>query len=99
MFDSTMDARLGRCWPLITGFGLGGTSRINGDAYTCGSPSQYNAWHGQGRKGWSYEDMKPYLMKSQNWTGPVPQEYHGLDGTIGRISFPVQIHFNESQVH
>ncbi|KAH9843571.1 GMC oxidoreductase-domain-containing protein [Rhodofomes roseus] len=86
------DERLGRTSSLITGVGLGGTSRINADMYTCGAPSQYNAWHEQGRIGWSFDDMKPYFMKSQNWTGPVPREFHGLIEHLREMDVPVIKH-------
>ncbi|KAH9930084.1 GMC oxidoreductase-domain-containing protein [Fomitopsis serialis] len=92
VFDSVPDSRLGRSWTLITGLGLGGTSRINANIYTCGVPAQYNAWHAQGRDGWSYDEMKPYFMRSQNWTGPVPQEDHGVDGPLDVRSFEAYTH-------
>ena len=81
VFDSVEDSRLQRTWSLITGRGLGGTSRINCNVYTCGAPAQYNAWSEQGRKGWSYNEMKPYLLGSQHWVGVSSQEHHGSDGT------------------
>ena len=78
--DTVKDDRLQRTWTLVTGRGLGGTSRINGDIYTCGVPAQYNAWSDEGRKGWSYEEMEPYFRRSQHWVGSASQEYHGSDG-------------------
>ena len=80
VIPSAPHAQLGRSFPLVCGVGLGGTSRINGNQYTCGVPAQYNAWSDQGRKGWSYAELKPYFLKSERWTGPVPQEYHVLNG-------------------
>ncbi|KAH9829469.1 GMC oxidoreductase-domain-containing protein [Rhodofomes roseus] len=87
VIPSTPHARLGRTFPLVCGVGLGGTSRINGGQYTCGVPAQYNAWSDQGRVGWSYDEFKPYFLKSERWTGPVPQEYHGLNGPLEVRSF------------
>ncbi|CCM04471.1 uncharacterized protein FIBRA_06651 [Fibroporia radiculosa] len=79
--ESAPIATLGdRSVSLACGSGLGGTTRINGGQYTCGVPAEFNSWNERGRKGWSYEDLKPYFRKSETWNGPVPEEYHGLDG-------------------
>ncbi|KZT03996.1 GMC oxidoreductase [Laetiporus sulphureus 93-53] len=85
--DSVQDDRFGRNFTLICGSGLGGTSRINSCLYTCGVPAQYNTWSQQGRSGWSYDDFKPYLDKSEHWLGPPPNEYHGLNGPLQVKSF------------
>ncbi|KZT73342.1 GMC oxidoreductase [Daedalea quercina L-15889] len=82
VIPSATHKQLGRSFPLVCGVGLGGTSRINGNQYTCGVPAQYNAWSDEGRKEWSYDELKPYFLKSERWTGPVPQEYHGLNGPL-----------------
>lgn len=80
VFDSEHDKQLDRPITLITGRGLGGTTRINGGQFTLGVPAEYNAWAKSGNAGWSYEDLKQYLKKSETWIGPVPREYHGSDG-------------------
>lgn len=80
VFDSVPDSRFGRAFSLITGLGLGGTTRINAGSYTCGVPAEYNAWGEDGRPGWGYDDLKPYFSKSQTWSGPVPEEWHGSTG-------------------
>ncbi|KZT08694.1 GMC oxidoreductase [Laetiporus sulphureus 93-53] len=87
VIESAVDPRFGRSFPLVVGTGLGGATRINGNQYTCGVPAQYNLWSQQGRKGWSYKDIKPYFDKSERWNGPVPREYHGLDGPLEVTSF------------
>ena len=74
------DSKLGRAFSLITGLGLGGSTRINGGQYTCGVPAEYNAWSQEGRPGWGYDDLKPHFFKSETWLGPVPQEWHGANG-------------------
>ncbi|KAJ7459456.1 hypothetical protein B0H11DRAFT_2316748 [Mycena galericulata] len=80
VFNSTIDTTLGRSFSLITGLGLGGSTRINGGQYTCGSPAECNSWTQDGRRGWGYEDLKPYFLKSETWLGPVPKEWHGASG-------------------
>ncbi|KAH9923658.1 uncharacterized protein B0H18DRAFT_1120303 [Fomitopsis serialis] len=93
---SAPHAQLGRSFPLVCGVGLGGTSRVNGDQYTCGVPAQYNAWSDQGRVGWSYDEIKPYFLKSERWSGPVPEEYHGLNGPVEVRSFE-HYHYESSR--
>ncbi|KAJ7696428.1 alcohol oxidase [Mycena rosella] len=82
VFDSAPDSRFGRAFSLITGRGLGGTTRVNAGQFTCGVPAEYNAWSEDGRPGWGYHDLKPYFAKSQTWLGPVPEEYHGSCGPL-----------------
>lgn len=80
MFQSAHDDQLNRPLTLTTGLGLGGCTRINGGQYTCGVSGEYNAWAQAGNEGWSYEDLKVYFKKSEKWIGPVPREFHGIDG-------------------
>lgn len=80
MFDSAPHREIGRSFSLVSGMGLGGSTRINGGQYTCGVPGEFNAWNQAGREGWSYQDLKPYFLKSERWTGPVPKEWHGSNG-------------------
>ncbi|KAJ6574312.1 hypothetical protein B0H19DRAFT_1124170 [Mycena capillaripes] len=82
VFDSAVDPKFGRSFSLISGLGLGGTTRINGGQYTLGVPAEYNAWSEEGRPGWSYEELKPYFTKSETWVGPVPEEWHGSTGPV-----------------
>jgi choline dehydrogenase len=85
VFDSVPDSKFGRSFPLITGIGLGGTTRINGGQYTLGVPAEFEAWRQEGRAGWGYNELRPYFKKSENWMGPVPEEWHGSSGA--HISF------------
>ncbi|KAF8176881.1 GMC oxidoreductase-domain-containing protein, partial [Mycena galopus ATCC 62051] len=87
VFDSAVDPQIGRSSRLISGLGLGGTTRINGGQYTLGVPAEYNAWSEEGRPGWSYSDLKPYFTKSETWTGPVSEQWHGSTGPLSVRSF------------
>ncbi|VDC06928.1 unnamed protein product [Peniophora sp. CBMAI 1063] len=71
-------------YSLISGKGLGGSTRINAGQYTCGVPGEYNAWSRMGAEfaGWSYEGLKPYFKKHERWIGPSPKEFHGADGPL-----------------
>ncbi|KAJ7225243.1 hypothetical protein B0H12DRAFT_1149397 [Mycena haematopus] len=87
VFDSAPDPNFCRSFPLISGLGLGGTTRINGGQYTLGVPAEYNAWSEEDRPGWSYSELKPYFTKSETWVGPVPEEWHGSTGPLTVRSF------------
>ncbi|TCD65457.1 hypothetical protein EIP91_002671 [Steccherinum ochraceum] len=79
-FESARDEQLGRSVTLISGLGLGGSTRINGGQYTCGVPGEYNAWAQDGNVGWAYNDLKQFFKMSETWIGPVPREFHGAHG-------------------
>ncbi|MEL6857879.1 MAG: choline dehydrogenase [Pseudomonadota bacterium] len=59
-------------WP--RGKVLGGSSSINGLLYIRGQRQDYDGWAQMGLRGWSYADLHPYFLRSQN------QERDGLDG-------------------
>ncbi|KAJ7475235.1 GMC oxidoreductase [Mycena galericulata] len=63
---------------MVTGKALGGSSKINGLLYTRSVPGEYNAWESAGRKGWGWEDVKPYFEKSE--TSASPASYRGSTG-------------------
>ena len=45
---------------------LGGSSLINGMQYTRGSKYEYDEWAKNGCTGWSYKDVLPYFLKSED---------------------------------
>lgn len=55
----------GRC-NLPGGRAVGGSSVVNFMIYSRGSPADYDAWAAQGNPGWSYRDVLPYFIKSEN---------------------------------
>ena len=59
-------------WP--RGKVLGGTSSINGMLYIRGQRQDYDGWAQLGLRGWSYDDLHPYFVRSQH------QERDGMDG-------------------
>ena len=45
---------------------LGGSSSINGLLWIRGQSSDFDNWRQQGNKGWGWEDVLPYFIKSEN---------------------------------
>jgi choline dehydrogenase len=48
------------------GQALGGSSNLNFMLYVRGSPHDYNAWAKQSSKIWSYDNVLPYFIKSED---------------------------------
>ena len=51
-------------WP--RGKVLGGTSMLNAMAYVRGNKADYDEWAENGCDGWSYDDVLPYFLKSED---------------------------------
>lgn len=45
---------------------LGGCSVLNGMMYMRGTPRDYDNWAAMGNTGWSYRDVLPYFLKSED---------------------------------
>ena len=61
--DETMNNRTIR-YP--RGKTLGGSSSINGLLWIRGQSNDYDNWRQQGNKGWGWDDVLPYFIKSEN---------------------------------
>ncbi|KAJ8896961.1 hypothetical protein PR048_002307 [Dryococelus australis] len=68
-----------------SGRGLGGSSIINGMIYIRGNPHDYNEWAAEGNTGWSYKDVLPYFLKSEDAHSLEENEttYHRQGGYLG----------------
>lgn len=64
-----------RTQTLRGGKALGGTSTINGMAYTRAQDIQIDAWGKMGNKGWSWSSLFPYYLKSEAFQVPTPAQY------------------------
>ena len=60
---------------------LGGGSSINGQVYIRGTRGDFAHWVAQGATGWSFDDVLPYFMKSEDWAGPA-HAAHGRGGPL-----------------
>ncbi len=69
---------------------LGGSSGLNYMAYVRGHPGDFDAWAADGAKGWSYDEVVPFFVKSEGLVPPDPpdgvvidESAHGTDGPLG----------------
>lgn len=69
-------------WP--RGKVLGGCSTINAMIYTRGARSDYDNWVKNGAIGWSWEEVFPYFLKSEDNRDPsiAYNGYHGRGGYL-----------------
>lgn len=65
----------GRVQTLRAGKALGGTSTINGMAYTRAQDVQIDAWNNMGNSGWTWKNLLPYYLKSESFQVPTPAQY------------------------
>jgi choline dehydrogenase len=60
---------------------LGGSSSINGLIYLRGQPQDYDHWRDLGNRGWGWQDVLPYFIRSErNKRGAG--EFHGTGGGL-----------------
>ena len=81
-------------WP--RGKVLGGSSSLNGLLYIRGQREDYDQWAAAGNAGWSYADVLPYFMKSEDQQRGA-DAYHGVGGPQKvsdlRLNRPIADHF------
>ncbi|NQD91666.1 dehydrogenase [Pseudomonas sp. CrR25] len=85
--EAGMDNRKIEC---ARGKVVGGSSSINGMAYSRGAREDYDSWaHDLGLPGWSYEDVLPYFKRSESWQ-EGESELRGGGGplTVQRLDYP-----------
>ncbi|KAK4014877.1 hypothetical protein OUZ56_027387 [Daphnia magna] len=72
-----------RClWP--RGKMMGGTSSLNYMLYVRGNRRDYDHWASLGNVGWSYDEVLPYFIKSEDNQNPTlaKTKYHGTGGYL-----------------
>ncbi|GBP43986.1 Glucose dehydrogenase [Eumeta japonica] len=71
-------------WP--RGKVLGGCSSINAQFYVRGNRHDYDEWSADGNKGWSYEELLPFFLKSENISSDdmnlIDMRYHNTGGYL-----------------
>ncbi|CAG2112306.1 unnamed protein product [Medioppia subpectinata] len=69
-------------WP--RGKAMGGSSTINSMVYMRGNPRDYDLWAAAGARGWSWPEVFPYFVKSEDNRDPalVASGYHGRGGPL-----------------
>jgi choline dehydrogenase-like flavoprotein len=63
---------------------LGGSSAINAMVYIRGHKQDYDDWAALGNAGWSYDEVLPYFIKSEN-NQRIKNQYHGNSGPLSVI--------------
>ncbi|XP_043464751.1 glucose dehydrogenase [FAD, quinone]-like [Leptopilina heterotoma] len=71
---------------------MGGSSAMNGMYYVRGNREDFDNWEKMGNPGWSYKDVLPYFLKSENNLDPEVVKnnpnYHGTGGYLSVQTFP-----------
>ncbi|XP_058801853.1 glucose dehydrogenase [FAD, quinone]-like [Phymastichus coffea] len=80
-------------WP--RGKNLGGTTVHHGMAYHRGNPKDFEKWVAMGNEGWSWEEVVPYFLKSEDnhEIKRVGTKHHATGGIMPVERFPWQPQF------
>lgn len=84
MFQTEPQSALnGRRIPIPRGKGLGGSSNINAMVYIRGQREDYDDWAANGAPGWSYDEVLPFFVKSEdNRCADKDAGFHGENGGL-----------------
>ena len=61
---------------------LGGSSSTNGMAYFRGHPLDFDEWAALGNPGWSFREVLPYFIRSENNVDYRNSPWHGTSGEM-----------------
>ena len=75
----------GRPIPIPRGHVVGGSGSINGMVYFRGHPTDFDDWAAAGNPGWSYREVLPYFLRSENNDAYPDSPYHGHGGPMNVI--------------
>jgi choline dehydrogenase len=82
-FETVPQAHLnGRRVPQPRGRVVGGSGSINGMVYSRGNPRDYADWVAAGATGWSYAEVMPYFLRSENNQDLPVSPYHAHGGPM-----------------
>ena len=74
-------ALYGRKIPIARGKVFGGSTSVHAMMHVRGNRLDFNNWNFLGNEGWSYEDVLPYFIKSEDFEDGASQ-YHGKGGFL-----------------
>jgi choline dehydrogenase len=75
----------GRSIPIPRGHVVGGSGSINGMVYFRGHSTDFDDWAAAGNPGWSYREVLPYFLRSENNDAYPSSPYHGQGGPMNVI--------------
>jgi choline dehydrogenase len=82
-FETVPQAHLhGRRIPQPRGRVVGGSGSINGMVYSRGNRRDYDDWAAAGAAGWSYAEVLPYFLRSENNQDLPASLYHAHGGPM-----------------
>jgi len=73
---------------IIRGKVIGGSSVLYAMLHVRGNGLDFDFWNYLGNEGWSYDDVLPYFIRSENFHGG-PSKYHGAKGPLDVRTNPV----------
>jgi choline dehydrogenase-like flavoprotein len=74
--------------PIPRGRVIGGSGSINGMVYFRGHPRDFADWVAMGNPGWSYPEVLPYFIRSENNDSYADSPFHGHQGPIRVTHIP-----------
>jgi choline dehydrogenase-like flavoprotein len=75
----------GRSIPIPRGHVVGGSGSINGMVYFRGHRTDFDDWAAAGNPGWTYREVLPYFLRSENNDAYRGSPYHGQGGPMNVI--------------
>jgi len=82
-FETVPQAHLNdRRIPQPRGRVVGGSGSINGMVYSRGNSRDYDDWAAAGAAGWSYAEVLPYFLRTENNQDLPASPYHGHGGPM-----------------
>jgi choline dehydrogenase-like flavoprotein len=79
---------------------VGGGSTINGMLLNRGSAADYDSWEALGNKGWGFDGLYPYFIKSSRFDAPSAEAAEKYGMTWGEESYgdgPIHLSFSSYQ--
>jgi choline dehydrogenase-like flavoprotein len=74
--------------PVPRGHVVGGSGSINGMVYFRGQPQDYDDWAAAGCEGWSWREVLPYFIRSEDNPEYASSPWHGQGGPIRVAHIP-----------